>query len=95
MGINPSHPIGIVVEDGHPIFRDEKGEEDSHDSIRLFCQVFGSSMNLRGHDLGLKASMNAQSSERVVRFSAFGRETSGEYPFTSHPCAPLSAKKGG
>ena len=52
-------------------------------------------MNLGATTLRLKASMNAQSSEPVVQFSAFGRGTSGEYPFTSHPCAPLSAKKGG
>jgi len=34
-------------------------------------------MNLRATTLRLKASMNAQSSERVVQFSAFGREHPG------------------
>jgi hypothetical protein len=95
MGINPSHPIEIVVEDDHPIFRDAKGKRILMIRFGLFFQVFGSSINLRATTLRLKASTNAQSSERVVQFSAFGRGTSGEYPFTSHPCAPLSAKKGG
>ena len=52
-------------------------------------------MNLRATTLRLKASMNAQSSERVVQFSAFGRGTSGDTLSQVTRALPLSAKKGG
>ena len=95
MGINPFHPIGIFVVNDHPIFRDAKQKR-----ILMLDSAILSSLR-QFHESQARPATLRQSQHECAKFGAgrailrLGRRTSGEYPFTSHPCAPLSAKEGG
>ena len=94
MGINPSHPIGIFVENDHPIFRDAKQK-------RILMVDSAILSSLRQFHESQARNLAVQSQHERAKFEAgrailrLGRRTSGEYPFTSHLCAALSAKEGG